>query len=476
LHAALADWLESGTAHDERASLLAYHYSEAASPDDADLVWGDDHAELERVRARAVRWLSRAGQLAKRRSEFEESIELLSRAVELCDDEHERALLWREVGLAHALRFDGDEFWSAMEKALEGPLDDAERADVYSLLAFQTSNRSGMWGVKSIPEYVNRWAEQAIELASAESDARVRAMIARTNLDPAAHAEDVELISTLAERSGNLELRSYALQVRTSAKQVAERYEEAESLAEQRLALAPEIDDPDHLLDVYEASAPVFTMVGRFDEAREFFALHETAAEPLSPHHRVHSFALLCEIEDAAGGWDAIAARADDTIAAVEGNLETPCTRNARSLLSTAFALLATGQEDRELERRALVLADRGWTVGALASPGIRLALFRRDRAEIERWLDADVFRTFVYGPGVMTARLDALAAIRDAAQIEEVAPAYVEQGLLLEPFALRALGIVRGDDELLARADEGFARRGLEWHRSQTERLLAGV
>ena len=46
----------------------------------------------------------------------------------------------------------------------------------------------------------------------------------------------------------------------------------------------------------------------------------------------------------------------------------------------------------------------------------------------------------------------------------------------VLEPFALRALGIVRHDDELLAEADEQFAALGLEWHRSQTERLLAGL
>ena len=44
---------------------------------------------------------------------------LLSRAIELCDDAHERALLWREIGLAHALRFDGDAFWAAMETALK---------------------------------------------------------------------------------------------------------------------------------------------------------------------------------------------------------------------------------------------------------------------------------------------------------------------------------------------------------------------
>jgi class 3 adenylate cyclase len=177
LHAALAAWLEeSGLGLDERASLLAYHYAEAASPEDADLVWAGEPDELERVRARAVHWLSRAGELAKRRSEFGESVELLTRAVELCDDDHEQALIWKEIGLANALRFDGDAFWSAMQSALEGPLDDEERAEVYSLLAFQTSNRSGMWGVRTVPEFVYGWADRALELAAPESPARARAL------------------------------------------------------------------------------------------------------------------------------------------------------------------------------------------------------------------------------------------------------------------------------------------------------------
>ena len=477
LHAEFAEWLEqSGIAHDERAPLLAYHYAEAVKPEDADLVWADDASELERLRLRAVHWLSRVGELAKRRSEFDESVTLLSRAVELCDDPHQRALLWREVGLANALRFDGDAFWSAMENALDGPLEDEERADVYALLAFQTSNRSGMWGVQTIPEYVDRWAERALELASPESGARVRALIARVNMNPAGREEDAELAGRLAELSDDLELRSYALQVRASVAQANGSYWEAESLAEQRLALVPEIDDPDHLVDVYEACSPVFSMVGRVDEAREFAAIHEAVAEPLSPHHRVHSFALLCEIEDAAGGWDTIAERTDDIVAAVEGNLETPCTRNARSLLTAAVAQLASGREARALEERALLLAQRGWSAGALASPGIRLGLLRGDRGEIEKWLEVDVFRMYVYGPGVMAARLDGLAAIRDSAQVEEVAPAYIEHGLFLEPFALRALGVVRDDDELLERADRLFAERSLDWHRAQTERLLAGL
>jgi hypothetical protein len=50
------------------------------------------------------------------------------------------------------------------------------------------------------------------------------------------------------------------------------------------------------------------------------------------------------------------------------------------------------------------------------------------------------------------------------------------QAGTTLEPFALRALGAARGEDELLVRADERFHALGLEWHRAQTTRLLEGL
>ena len=62
LHAAFAAWLErTGGGRDEDAALLAHHYAQAASPEDADLAWTDDPDELERLRPRAVHWLRRAG-------------------------------------------------------------------------------------------------------------------------------------------------------------------------------------------------------------------------------------------------------------------------------------------------------------------------------------------------------------------------------------------------------------------------------
>jgi hypothetical protein len=78
--------------------------------------------------------------------------------------------------------------------------------------------------------------------------------------------------------------------------------------------------------------------------------------------------------------------------------------------------------------------------------------------------------------PGRLRTLLDAFVALGDQGRIEQEAEQLLAPGSIVEPFALRALGYARGDDALLALADDGFARHGLEWHRSRTEHLVSGL
>jgi hypothetical protein len=79
-----------------------------------------------------------------------------------------------------------------------------------------------------------------------------------------------------------------------------------------------------------------------------------------------------------------------------------------------------------------------------------------------------------VFGPSGIAARLDAIAALRDRALAEEEATQLLKPGTYVEPFALRALGIVREDEKLIAQADERFKALGLDWYREQTKALLS--
>jgi hypothetical protein len=56
---------------------------------------------------------------------------------------------------------------------------------------------------------------------------------------------------------------------------------------------------------------------------------------------------------------------------------------------------------------------------------------------------------------------------------VEECAPPLLVPGSYIEPFALRALGRVRNDADLVERAAARFADVGLEWHARATHALL---
>jgi class 3 adenylate cyclase len=476
LHAAFAAWIErSDPARDEHASLLAYHYSEAVRSEDADLVWGGERDEYERLRRQAVVWLRRAGELARGRYEMEDAVELLTRAAELADEPVVRSELWREIGLCNALRYDGEAFWDAMHRSLELCTDRATCAEAYSQLAFQTSIRSGMWRVRPRRLQVEEWVERALELADDGSMAKAQALLARANIAPELVADDVLLeAARVAEELGDLALRSYAFAARSHAAFVRGNFEEAALWTERRLELVAELDDPDGLCEAYESAVPVAGAVGRFREARRLAGQHLALARRLSAHHRVHAVSLELELDESLGDWEGLVRGTDRVVRAVQDNLDTPCVRNARGLLVSALAHLCIGdvQTARELEARAEGLAGRGHEF-ALDPVRLRMALVRGDGAAARELLRTPIRRTFVWGASVFAVRLDALTALGDREAIEQEAPALARPRTYAEPFALRALGAARREDALLERAQKRFRALGLHWHAAETERLL---
>jgi class 3 adenylate cyclase len=208
LHAAFARWVEGvGRGRDEYAALLGHHYAEAVRPDDVDLAWAGDEAEVLRLRQQAVAWLRRAAELAVGRYELEDGVELLNRVLELETDAIGQAQLWREIGRAHVLRFDGEPFWAAMQQSLSVCPDRQTCADTYAELAHQTAIRAGMWRTRPAIELVDGWIERALELAEPDSRARAKALIARCFWHRDGVREAAEAATELAERLGEVELR-----------------------------------------------------------------------------------------------------------------------------------------------------------------------------------------------------------------------------------------------------------------------------
>ncbi len=180
------------------------------------------------------------------------------------------------------------------------------------------------------------------------------------------------------------------------------------------------------------------------------------------------------EVEEVAGDWEALRAltgRIEETVAA---NLDTPCVRNSRSLLVCAAGWLYAGDETRASrpESAAGELGMEGYHE-AMAAPLIRLELARGRHDRLADLLEHAIGRAGLFFPATATARLDALLALGDRARLEQEARSLLRPGTLFEPFALRALGVVREDEELVARAAERFDAMGLDWHAAQTRELV---
>jgi hypothetical protein len=240
-----------------------------------------------------------------------------------------------------------------------------------------------------------------------------------------------------------------------------------------RFDLLDEVTDPDHIHDMYISSITPAVAIGRIEEARRLAAENDRLVSHLTAHHRVHGIACVMEVEELAGNWERIReleARIELTVAE---NRATPCVRNGRSLLVCATAAEIVGDTDRarELEAGADELQATGFGV-TFDGPLLRLALVREDLGTLEELLaSSDWFarQNWFLLPGA-AARLDALAVVGGEEAIE--AEALPARGVYLEPFMLRALGLARNDDRLIAQANERFRTLGLDWHADQTDTL----
>jgi tetratricopeptide (TPR) repeat protein len=364
-----------------------------------------------------------------------------------------------------------------MLNSLEECSDRAESAQTYSELAFHTATRAAMWKRRPDRELVHGWIERALELSDPGTFPHAKALIAQSWYDPAVYANAAREASALAERLGDPELRSWALAARSRSSYATGAYSDAAEWSRRRLELLPEIGDPDHVAFIYFYALDPPIAMGRFDEARRIAAAHEEVTRDLTVHHRLHGVACLLIVESAAGCWERIRGLHTAAERAVAANVATPCIYNPWSLLACALAeeLLECPHEARRLEQDAEALGMEGYDF--LLDPlRIHLALARGDLDDVERRIPKESPPSSTRDVDILVARMDALAALRRRDQLEAEAAALLNPGTYLEPFVLRALGIVRQDPELIEKARQRFRGMGLAWHAAETEALAEGA
>ena len=463
LHAGFAEWLERrAEGQDEHASMLAHHYAEAVRPELLDLAWSGREDQAEQLRVKALAWLTRAAELARSRYEMDDALALYHRALELEADPTRQAELWHRIARANALKFDGDAFWRAANEAIElgGPA-----ADLYAELAFQTTRRFGMWKKQPETALIDGWIEQALELAAEGSRNQALALYALSawKQDPDA----ARALAALAERRrGEPDIESLALEELAKRAWEAGDVDEFRALTDRLAELAPRLTDPD------DQTRPLIDIVvnrirsGDLGGAAEVATLNVELARGLTPHHRLHGVAEQVLVAALAGGWDSLERLSERTERAVEENADTPCAQNVTALLHCSLGAVMRGKdrEARRLEHKAEAIGMQGYRFW-FDPPRIRLALARGDLDALPELVEDSPWDA-IEPPAAL---LDALVALGERERIEAEAPNWLRPGTYVEPFALRALGLVREDDALVERAAQAFEEMDLGWHANRT-------
>jgi hypothetical protein len=457
-HAAFADWLEQeGGGRDEHAPLLAHHYAEAVRPEEADLAWQGREREAERLRGKAIAWSQRAADLAVGRYEIDDGLALLHRALELENDPRNRGALWRSIGLANALKFDGPGFQEAMERAIEL---DGPTPELCTELALHAVHRGGLWFRQADPELIDGWVKRAIELSPKGSPTYPSALAAKVmrTKDEAAALE----LRDIAERLGDAELRSHALAALTVVAWQSGDLDRVRATVEERLTVLAHVSAPDDRHWALMQAVAVNLAQGRLAAADDACIQLTRTVAGLTAHHRLHGVEVRLWVEALADRWEEVGRLAPRIVAAVEANAATPCPGNASALVLLAVARTRDG--DAAEARRLEVWADAmGWEgYHEVEASGLYLALARNDVAELRRRVHTeDVSALGALGYDTAAVLFDGLVVLGDRERIEAAAPAWLGPGYV-EPFALRALGIARGDAGLTQRAAARFDAIGL--------------
>ncbi|MDX6676412.1 MAG: hypothetical protein QOE31_464, partial [Solirubrobacteraceae bacterium] len=383
----------------------------------------------------------------------------------LTDDDRTRTDVLLAIARACRLRYDTDAFRAALERALSLDPPAAVSAEILSQLA-HAGSAPELWRTPPGRAAVEAWAARSLALAEPRSRAAALALMARARTSPGSGRASADAAVDVAERIGDPALIASAFLVQAEEATARGVLEEAREWTERALAATSDPFERDGLL---LGAVFAFARLGRIPAARACAAEHDAITAHISPHQEVHAIAARLVVETTAASWGAARALAGRAGAAAVANRDTPCQFNWRSLLMAALAhgQLGEQREARRLQQRALSVVEVGGP--ASREPAlIRLELLRGDLDAVERLLAEDP-GAGKYDVDYRAARLDALAALGDAERVEREAAAVIDIGGYAAPFGLRALGVVRGERDLLDQAAAAFDALGLDARADET-------
>ncbi|MFN8234103.1 MAG: adenylate/guanylate cyclase domain-containing protein [Actinomycetota bacterium] len=491
-HRAVAGWLETtaGERAGEFAELLAYHLATAVTTATA-----AGEAPDPSDRTRAVDWLVRASEDARRRLALATSRRLAEQAIEMAGTPSERVRALEALGEAAFTSSLGDTGWNAFREAalLLADTPDAD-GDHVAYLAARACEVPQRWpgSMRGVPGEAEVQAIYDLGLGAlppGDSEARVRLLGIRAGWPfgyPDLAMDDDQLLpfvragqeaADVALRLGRPNLAAGALDAANAAWSSRGLYGRVMPIWEQRRALRDAVTDLAELGDIHAMGAWNLFELGRYEdsltEAEAGIATIAGRAPGMELHARSWSVAALQRL----GRWD----EAIDEHGRIERLLaerrDEPPYFVMQGTANAAQILELRGERARSDRLTALMLASLSDQSGRLYAFLVRVLVIR---GELDRARSLTSPRGWhVHANDAHESRAELLAALgaweeaathlrtmrEHAARAETVA--LVPFADRLEGRMLLATGDPAGAATLLTRSAERFAELSAPWERA---------
>lgn len=493
-HAAIAGWMEQirGDRVNEVAELLAHHYQLATS-----------HSNDDALRLKARNYSLTAAHQALSRFAVGAAEDLGRQAVNLSAGADERSEALEALGDLYVLTTNGDGAWAAFVEAI-GEIKRFASADVVSLarVSAKAAIIPTRWEAlmeNVIPkDHIDRVIEAG--LAVSEKGGRERALLlASKAFLQAAGYEEKDAVGEqaasealeIAERIGDADLLSAALDATASWFLVDGRYGANARVTRRRMQMVPELRDLNEILDIYGVAAYAAVYIGHYREAVAAATACIERAQGIDVSNYLHASIWRTQALFMLGDWDG-ALRDQLEIESLDNDpaMSVP-SANIRSYGVTLFLKELRGEETSVRRYLDVVrkyqadTAESGLTFAApLAIPARALA-HAGAVDEARSWLRLD---RGIYLGAHLEAMCEVIATQEDwvtAAEIIPMAREEAERGELaaLPLFADRlegrmawASGDARKAQQLLKRSAEGFRRLEARWEEASSNLLLGEV
>ena len=299
---------------------LAHHWWAAVNPADATWVW-EEPGRLAAMRRDAYAAHLAAGRRLEERNQYEGSLDVYARAVELSDEPQQRANAEATLGRAYARQGRGDEAWQHRLSAIElfGTAGSPVPAELYAdMLEIATQN----WGYFThLPDdaEVLRLLKEGERAARSSGDdgSLARLLVERANFtnELAGTAEIMRFVES-ADAVRFADAAHRMAQVLLWNGEVARSIQLFETVFDRLIPAGALINEPEALV-WYSVAA---LHAGDLARAESLSSHLTEVAVHRSAHTRQHSMSLVAFLQVARGAWGEVAATTGRLVELVEAH------------------------------------------------------------------------------------------------------------------------------------------------------------